>query len=336
MTTVDTITKVLAFADSGGQEWWGAVYFNKGEVFAQDMHGGMRAPVDLPKLECGVSAKLLDKALKAVKGEPNFKQTKTALVITSGKSSAELPIIMDITQAPMLHRPGKTAWKKTAGLKDVSRVFWSCSEDPSRVNFNGVCLGESVIATNGNSLVALSSENFNKLLGQDVLVWPRMLKDVPEEAWIAVADGRLFISEDPEGQTYRTCALIDGAFPNVSEYLRIESLPACRARRQHLLDVVKRARISSQFDSLQFRSGRLSIEADSGRADSTLFAFMDSVELESGSGFKEVVLGLDLDLLLPAIQNTTSDVVTLRVSDPLSPLVVEDKDYLAVVMPYRL
>ena len=165
----EIITKVAGFVDksaTGMGDHWLAVHFREGEVFAQSMHGGMRAEVDL-KLNCGVNAGKLVKAMKAIRGEPKFKQTKTALLVSSENhkgSAAELEII-PAASAPEFHRPAGNTWTATTALEHVQRVVWCASDDVSRSHLNGVQFDkDGMAATDGKALCKITGTDFVKLL----------------------------------------------------------------------------------------------------------------------------------------------------------------------------
>jgi len=342
MDILNTIKQIASFADQTvrktGAAHWSTVHFRKGEVFAQNPYGGACAPIEL-KLDCGVSAPCLLKALRAIGGEPSFSLSKGSLTVQHGDTKAILPTSSN-KNAPKLHRPNGVAWKACVDLAQAGRVSWAASVDETRMQLCGVWLGKNGIeATNGFALARLGGVDFEEILkGKGCNVPVSMLRNIAKESWIARDGNRLYIANDEHGKEFRSCNLISEAFPSTSQVIGdLNASPAILINRNQFLDLLKRAKLSTTMFVISLLENHLSLHADEAQT-ATLFRFMDSIPLEN-TGVElpaDLRIGIDLRYLLPLVDNCTSDVVSLRISDPLDPLVVQDGRYVGVVMPYRL
>jgi hypothetical protein len=330
-TLVNTIKEVAGFAaagQSGMFEMWLALHFRPGEVFAQDGTLGARMPVDLD-LTCGVDAAKLVKALKVVTGEPKFTQEKDQLVIRAGTSTIKLPS-MSAEVAPIFYRPPtKAAWVEVSILGEVENMSW-CT-NASRMNMSGVNLAKSGLqVTNSHAAIIRGGANFEKMLGRQVLVAPKLFKGLPQTVWLAVHDNLLFVAKDPEGTEFRSGKMVDGQFPPVDELLKeARTYPTASVPRDILIDVVKRALVGSHDGMLKFGKGRLGVSVGGNKAQ---FDFLDSVAL-TDSSIKPCEMGMNLEYLLGTLEVCPAGDVLLRCQSEMAPLGVSGGDVFSAVMP---
>lgn len=347
--TVSIIKEIAMFADHKPDkisEYFTTVQFEKGSVWAQTSSGGARCDVDL-KIKTSVTATTLLKALRAVKGEVSFEldKDKKQLVVSSGRARARLPIIPTPTGSGSTHvQPKNVEWQECADLHQVERVAWCVTDDPTRRHLLGVRLGQDgMSATNGHAMVRLGGIDFQKLLKlppSGIIVPPALLKRLPEEVWLAVNSdkSKLFVAENPDYDRYRFISLLPAQFPNVDGVVaQAQKQPSAVVNRAELLDCAKRASLSSKSLMLDVMRESLVIAVEGADIDrqQALFDFADSVAL-SESNVKQFRTGVDANYLLPMLTGATSDIITLRLGDELSPIVIEDGNYLGVVMPKRL
>jgi hypothetical protein len=349
MGLIDTIKRVASFAEQKEApiKAYNGIHFRKGEVYASNGTVSACAPIDL-KLNCSVSAPKLLKLLRAVGGEAEFMLDAKGreLVVTAGKAKARLEL-MDADYVPKLERPPEGAvWQPTTALSSVSRLGW-CTDRGDRMHLAGIQLSRNgMAATNGSALVRLRGTDFAQLLGAaEALVPPKSLAGLPEPCWVAGGPNRtpegqltrLFVADDAEGRSFRVCSLIADQFPPVDTIVgSISNEPSAKVMREPFTDLVKRVRLGSDMFVLEAAGGRLSIATDDQRPAS-LFSFCDSVPLEDKEeGFYEGKIGIDPSYLLSALEGCESDQVTVRATSSLNPLVIEDGEFLAVIMPCRL
>jgi hypothetical protein len=348
MDLINTIKHVASFAEQKADSInaaYGAVHFRKGEVYASNGKVAACAPIEL-KIECAVSAPKLLKLLRAVRGDPKFVvDTKgRQLVVTAGKAKARLEL-MDHRSAPRMERPPKdVVWRPTTALGSISKVGWCTDHGQDRIHLTGVQLAEhGMAATNGSALCKLGGTDLAQLLGvAEALVPPKALHDLPDECWVAATAvndqaTRLFVADDAEGRSFRVCSLLAALFPPVDQIVgSVAHGASAKVMREPFIDIVKRAKLGSDMFALEASGDRLSVATDDNR-QSALFSFSDSVPLEDKEAkFFEGKIGIDPRYLLPALEGCESDKVKIRMSGDLDPVVIEDGEFLAIIMPFRM
>lgn len=344
MSLAEAIKAVAPFATSERNAMnpgWSGIHFAGDHIYALNPMGGACELAE-SGIQCSVPAERLLKVLRAVKGEPTFKQSKDRkdLIVASGKSKATLPA-SPLSIAPAIIRPKAVKWKHTAALSGTERVAWSVGQDTTRSHLLGIHLGQyGAESTNGCSLARLSGTDYCELLkapDSGILVPPAMLKGIPQETWIATEGNRLFVAKDKEGNAFRFASLLEAQFPPAQEIIKgLTDQPAGVINRESMIDVIKRAKLSGMELVLRIADDRIQVTADEHKAD-TLFGFLDQVVVEYEDGpYQCDAIGVDAKYLLPALEATTSDHIKLRIRGELDPVVVEDGDYIAVVMPYRV
>jgi len=342
---VEAIKTVAAFADVGEEalnQWYSEVHFRKGEVFAANGVGGASEAIDPKlKLNCGVKAGRLLKALKAVKGDVALTTENNKLVIASKGCTARLDATND-KDGPAFYRPAKDSdWKPTPLLSQVKRVAWCCAAEDRR-HLSGVHLdGNGISATNGSALVRIKGTDFLEILGQTVLVPPVMLEKLPDLCWIHKKENKLFISTIEDHSCFRVSSLIDAQFPQLDQVIEsVLGIPSAVVNRGQLLDVVKRAAISHTHLTLEVSGNRLSVKISEG-SSLALFDFMDSVTLEENEGIQKGIIGVDSRWLKPMLEYAGADTIKIRLRPEkgggLDPIMIEaGGDFLGVLMPLRL
>lgn len=348
MSTVSTIKRVAAFAATDATlagSHWSSLHFRPGEVYASSPSGGACVPVDID-LECSVSAKTLLKALRAVGPDPTFKVGKSGLIVRGVTSKARLSIIG--VDAPDIKRPGSVDWKHSSSLSDVARVVWCCGVDGTRPALTGVHLSRiGVEAANGHAWCRSGDTDFVEALGLDpaadgIVVPPQMLCGLGDECWIAKTGagscGQLFIAADEAGSDFRSANLLDCEFPKLDSVVdKLRESPAATVDRLGLIDVLKRAKLSSSSAVLVLSESRLSVELGEADGQDSLFSFEDSVPIEYvAEPFKCTRIGLNIDYLVPALAAAGGDVVTIRINTELDPVGIESAGYMSIVMPFRM
>jgi len=345
---VEVIRKVAAFADKQESETFtlADVHFRKGEVYAQSMVGGALEPIEL-ELNCGVNAKKLLKALQAVGKAPKFEMVGKQLKVSKGKSRAKLET-SDPKHAPKLHRPPKGAeWLEVPHLHEASRLVWAVSTDTTRTHIAGVCLSaRGLCATNGHAAIKLGEENYCELLGcgeaSAPLIPPAVLKNLPNPTFACLHQGKLYLAAESKPKAFRSANLYDARFPSMEQVMETgRGQPRLSVDRSALVDLLKRARLSSHSAVLEVKGKRLSVSIDDTRPADTLFSFADSVEFTKVSGeVPDGLISLNLNYLLPSVETCSDKQVTLgmlpEAAGSLEPIYVTDGDIEAIMMPMRM
>jgi hypothetical protein len=341
---VDIIKQVASFADKGAADlmkYWSDIHFKKeGECYAQSSHGGAYAKVDL-KLDCGVNAQKLLKALKAVTGEPEFQldKKKNRLTVKDGRTRVQLDCSLSY-QAPEFPRPSEgVEWAETALFAQAARVACCASSDQTRPHLAGLWLSAGGMeATNGQAMAILGGTDFRAIFGTDLCVPPGVFKGLTGPQFFIKKDARLFISSD-QASGYRMANLYNTTRPSLEGVLsRVAEQPRAEVYLDQLVDVVKRASLSDDRLLFRIQDDRLGVEVHEQHG--SLFSFIDAVSLEGGGKIPNGVVGFDAKLLRPILENCTSEKISLSLiptkSGGLDPIMIEDDSYTGVLMPWRL
>lgn len=336
INTVEIIKEISSFADKDGGEF-GQVFFDDGECYAQTITGGASAPIDL-KIQCGIDAVSLRKALRAVKGEPTFRLESDQLVITHDETQIKLPT-NKLRNAPKLHRPPKgSPWREI--VLETKRIAWIVEDDFTHPECSGIWLTDiGLIGSNGYGLVQLRGTDFSELFGSSCLAAEELMRNLPLPCYALRSEQRLFFTAAPEQKAFRTTALLSAKQPPFARI--IESAQAqtkALVNRKQFLDVLKRASLANSELVLDVRGGRIYVEVT--QTGATLFSFTDHIVLAEDEGISDGRIGVDSRYLVPIVEHSRSDVIGIRMSPKVphgvDPITIEDGDYFGLVLPRRL
>lgn len=343
---VDTIRRVAAFAETKDSmhQAMTDVHFRKGEIFAQSTLGGAVEPADID-LNCGVNARKLLQALKAVGKDPSFEVRDNHFVIHMGRSKAKLGM-SSAKNAPAFHRPPpNSAWSPVPMLHEAYRLAWAVSKDSTRSHLGGITLMKTGIgATNGHVALKLGSENYHKVFGtkEDMIIPPAVLKGLASPTFATLADQRIFLADAPDTEAFRSANLFNAMFPPLEQVLvGGRECPRMAVGRKELVDMIKRAKLSANTAALSVTKGRLGIRIDRA-SETTLFDFADSISFEPASDepVPMGLVGLNLEYLLQTVEAATSEAIQVGMrpskDGSLDPVYVIDGALEAVMMPMRL
>jgi len=329
---IPALKKALSFTDIKSP-FFNSVTFSPGEVVTQDGVCAARQVVDLD-LDCSVSAKALQQALKVFGEEPKFELFKGKLELSHGKTVVKLPLL----SAPqVVVRPTKVTWKKVTTLQQAKRVLWSVSKDISVAHMTGVALTENGIeGLNGHVLSTISTNEYQHL--KEKLVVPvKLIKNLPagSEHYISKQGDRIFVTSDPDKGEWVSAFLLEGDFPDTANIAPAATVMA-QVNREELLSTVKHVALSTEVLVATMGKDSLSLKTSQGRDGvNTLFDFAGSVAL-TDSSLEPFEFGMNAHYLQNILENCTSESVTMSMTDGLSPLVIRDTDYIGVALPMRL
>jgi DNA polymerase-3 subunit beta len=298
------------------------------------------------KIECEVSqagkvalpAKILQSFLSSLPGEEvRLELIKGRMKATSGQVKAELPTfdaeqfiaIPKVTGNESLFDSDTLCWR-------LGQVAHAQSGDTSRHILNGVLFefkdnSLNLVATSGHRLAKSSID----CKGSGQYIVPTKFAALLRSA-LEISDGDVSacfsenIAEFSSGQWTVQGKLIEGYFPNYQQVIPNDSNPLT-VERETLREVVKRASLFTDdiHMSVKLFSDGKSMEVCAGNADRS---FSESIPADGA----EVKIAFNPVYLLDVLAATKGDKIQLGVIDGLSPLLVKEGDFTAVVMPQRL
>lgn len=235
----------------------------------------------------------------------------------------------------------------------LDMTAFSMSHDESKFNLNGIhfqAIDENdrkllrLVATDGHRLALIQRQEDN--LATDVLtngvILPRkgvqelrkIAEDGSEDLSLGFTETNAMVTKQ---DTVVVMRLVDGEFPDYKRVIPQITETGAVIPRDQFLHALRRMAVFSSEKSrgvkLTFRSGTLEISSsnpDLGDARE---------ELEVDYAGQELAVGFNARYLLDILQSMTVDEVKFHVKDNMSPGLVtrvDDKDFLAVVMPMRL
>ena len=278
---------------------------------------------------------------------------RAALAIRAGRSRFTLQTLPE-SDFPDL-APGEMTHKFTLKAGDLKRLIdktqFAISTEETRYYLNGIYLhaagsGKSqtlrAVATDGHRLAQMELDLPKGAAGMPGIIVPRktvgevqrLLEDSEAEVLIELSAGKIRFTA---GAVILTSKLIDGTFP---DYARV--IPTGNDKRL-VVDKEPFERAVDRVSTLSSERGRaiklaiaegkmtLSVNnPDSGSASEEIEADYDSTPID---------IGFNARYLLDIIGQLSSDTALIRLADPGSPTLIQDRDgapALYVLMPLRV
>lgn len=298
------------------------------------------------KLECqiseggsiGIPSKLIQSFLSSLESEEiRFEQVKGRIKVSCGRSKAEFPTV-EAEEFPKIPEVKGSEADFTADTlaSKLRQVIHAASTDASRHFLNGVLFefkdnALNLVATSGPRLAKSSID----CKGSGEYIIPTKFASLLLSA-LEISDGDVSacfsenIAEFSSGQWTVQGKLIECLFPNYRQVIPNDSNPLT-VERETLREVVKRANLftDDRNSAVKLFSDGKSLEVCAGNADRS---FSESIPADGA----EVKIAFNPVYLLDVLAATKGDKVQLGVIDGLSPLLVKEGDFTAVVMPQRL
>lgn len=270
-----------------------------------------------------------------------------ALFNLVGLAADEFPQFPTVENAALLKLPSVDA--KT--LLDLTA--FSMSNDESKFNLNGIYFQSfqdgdrqmlRLVATDGHRL-ALIQRPVEESLAEELtagVILPRkgvhelrkIAEDGPGELSLGFSRTNAMVRKD---DTVVVMRLVDGEFPDYRRVIPQTDAPSAVIPRDQMFHALRRMAVFSSEKArgvkLTFRSGALEISSsnpDLGDARE---------EMDMDYSGQELAVGFNARYLLDILQSLDVEEIKLQVKDNMSPGLltrVDDKDFLAVVMPMRL
>jgi DNA polymerase III subunit beta len=278
---------------------------------------------------------------------------RAALAIRAGRSRFTLQTLPE-SDFPDL-APGEMTHKFTLKAADLKRLIdktqFAISTEETRYYLNGIYLHAAgsgkaqtlrAVATDGHRLAQMELELPKGADGMPGVIVPRktvsevqrLMEDGDVDVQIELSPGKIRFTV---GQTILTSKLIDGTFPDYSRVIPANNDKELVVDKKEFEEAVDRvSTVSSERGravKLSITGGRLLLSVtnpDSGSANE---------ELEVTYEADPIDIGFNSRYLLDIAAQIESEAAVLKLADPGSPTLIQDKDprgALYVLMPMRV
>jgi DNA polymerase-3 subunit beta len=278
---------------------------------------------------------------------------RAALAIRAGRSRFTLQTLPesdfpDLAAGEMSHR----FTLKAAELKRlIDKTQFAISTEETRYYLNGIYLHAAstakaqtlrAVATDGHRLAQMELELPKGAAGMPGIIVPRktvgevhrLIEDPEAEVAMEMSPGKIRFTI---GQTVLTSKLIDGTFPDYARVIPVNNDKELVVDKKEFEAAVDRvSTVSSERGravKLSINAGRLLLSVtnpDSGSANE---------ELEVEYAADPIDIGFNSRYLLDIAAQIESEAAVLKLADPGSPTLIQDKDQrgsLYVLMPMRV
>jgi DNA polymerase-3 subunit beta len=241
-------------------------------------------------------------------------------------SANEFPVLPEVKESLKLTLQGFESALK--------RVMVAAGESDTRYVLNTVLLdfrNNVLVATDGHRLHKV---NYKFGIDHEQVLLPiataKLIKGDYIKAMITPNTG-IF----DNGQYTVYCRFIEGTYPKWQNVIPEKSTVKITANRMEIIELANESipmtRERGNAGRIEVAKGRLSIEAmnpELGFNKATINA-----ESTASGNF---VFGINLIYLLETLEQLKEKKVTLQMTDPIAPIKVVEKDFLALVMPMRI
>ncbi|CAB4126769.1 DnaN DNA polymerase sliding clamp subunit (PCNA homolog) [uncultured Caudovirales phage] len=282
-------------------------------------------------------------ALKGVvKGDVKIERTAGFKVRLTHDAGESVLLALSADEFPALKTTPELGIKlNPARFRDaLNATLYAASKDETRYNLNGVFVdANNMVATDGHRMVRVQGET--GFTGESIL--PRKGLEILTRVLAKAVDPLLTNDRTTnvnENHQHFKCGafaiamrLVDGQFPNYQQVIPKLNDKSVSFDHAVLLAALKRC------DRNTFAPCKITMALETG-------VVFSQVNPDTGENKINVVavathpfeIALNASYLYEAIENSTSGVVTLRMSDNLSPILVESglTGTVAVIMPIRL
>lgn len=215
-------------------------------------------------------------------------------------------------------------------------VYRSASTDVTRAALSGILFSFNdgqvkSVSTDGRRLSTFYTDVDSSYTG-DMIIPIKTLADV-----VKSLSGKIDLSitdscvEFSNGNISISSKLIDGNFPNYKAIIPNGDLNEIEINRKSLLDAVSRTSVifddNSSSVGLDFTGDILNVFTTTSNDESS-----ESIECKTG----RIKLAFNPSFLVDALKSISSDTVTIKYTDEISPCVIDgDEGFLCVIMPMR-
>lgn len=323
-------------------------------VFGTDLDVGVRKRVPGQIIKEGSIALSARKLYEIVRELPATSvdltvDTELTATITCGNSEFRVKGLSR-DDFPLMREPkqGGIVLDRRLFRDMIRRTLFAVSTDQTRYTLNGILFRVTpkdirMVATDGHRLamINLDSHAVKDDLSVDAII-PRkaaaetlkLLQEEPGELEIEISENHLLLQTD---DTLIDTRLIEGQFPNYEQVIPANATKEVTINREAFLAGLRRTSTilgeRALPTTMKLASGKLllsCVNLDLGEARERL-----DVEYQH----EEMSVGFNARYILDFLGVLTSEEVTIRLQDPLSPALFagkDDKRYACVIMPMRI
>lgn len=257
--------------------------------------------------------------------ETTFQQLERELLIkTDGMTKS---VFLDNDESwPLVDKDLKIDY--TLSLTGLSEVSKAMSDDEARYHLNGVYFDSTngaMVATDGHRL---HKQAFDSILTPlDSFIMPKsavkLLEDQSEIKVSRLTDGFLLAQLDNGLKLY--IKALEGRYPNWQQFIPTKFKHSIKGNCEAFVKVLKKASklADKKSRSIAFDENKLTCSSDM------------SIELK-GIENKAPKIGFNCDYLQDAISCIDAEDIILDVNDSLSPALIKNKSFTAVILPMRV
>jgi DNA polymerase III subunit beta len=325
------------------------------QMLATDMEVGLRlaleADVQRPGEVVLPARLMLDvaRALPAAEVSLELRDAEQDVEVVSGPTTFHIRTLRVDDFPPLPQPTGDDDVTVPAGpfIETIAKVARSASRDETRPILTGI-----LVSASGSELRMVATDSYRLSVKETALTEPlsrpfeanvpaRALQELVriaaqtelETLTVSPRQNQIVFSFDGVVLSSR---LIDGQFPNYRQLLPERSEHELRLAREELTDVVRRISLLAQKNApvrLAFAPGEVTVSArtpDVGEASEAM-----PVPFQ-GEPFD---IGFNPDFLRDGLESVESDELTLKLTSPLRPGLIESADgsgFVYLVMPIRL
>ena len=309
---------------------------NKGTLTGTDLESTIVYPVEgncAKQVDVLLPAKKLLDVLKNVQSNEevvNIEIRKENVAINHAVMNTlpanEFPVLPEVKESIKLTLQGFELALK--------RVMVAAGESDSRYVLNTVLLdfkNNVLVATDGHRLHKL---NYKFDIEHEQVLLPiataKLIKGDSIKASITPSTG---IFDNRQYTVY--CRFIEGTYPDWKVVIPKESTIKITANRKELMELANESipmtRERGSAGRIEVRKGRLSIESINPELGFNKAAI--NAESTTPGNF---VFGINLMYLLETLEQLKEKKVTLQMTDPIAPIKIVEKEFLALIMPMRI
>ena len=332
-------------------------------IIATDIETALKEPLSVEVQKEGklcIPARTLFEIVRETEGDLSFETIEETtsggwLKVASGASEFKLACLpaSDFPTWPSLGDVEEITIDASMLLEMIEKTIYSAGESDTRYTLNGLLFHVKpqdkalvVVGTDGHRLAIISKELDNSIKEEKRIIVPRKAvselrrflhisdEDTEKKIKIHIGDKHLLFSVEPIEFLTR---LIEGSYPNYENVIPKANEKTMAIGRESFSKVLRRVSVMSKdrASAVKFdlEEGKLVVSSSSP----DLGEAQEAVSVDYSG--EPLSLGFNARYVLDVLGAMTSDTVTFKLQDPLSPVLVREdghENYNSIIMPMRI